>query len=430
MARDGVIGYRQWVVVLRLIVALLMSNGMTLLAGAPGASATVYEVTFTDICGGVTVTTDAPDGTSVRLTRDVNDIGGFPLVGGHFTVGAGIVSAPAVVVNERVGVSLDGQPEVFHFHEPASCLTSQIFIRAFDDRCFGDLAISFENRAVDLPGFVIAVDGDHATQTPYTVISRFPTFTTSGVEDGDVITVFRQLDDGVRAFYANHRFRAPAGCGPQSLSPHFGDVCDGFLRIDVRNDADGYQAWLIHRNGLPLSNEGIGGRTASVSYVSSLVSGDEVTLLLQTGMDSTAEFGRHTYRVPPACANPGQSELRFIDSCDGTRVEIVAYGRQAEYKVQTPTMTSPTQTVPGPLSAQVDVSGSPVTVSRGMGNVDFVAIGTHEYVAPADCSILPVTGSNRPWRIAFAGAVLLLVGLTVLILTFGSRGPRPGSPRV
>ncbi|WP_117211433.1 LPXTG cell wall anchor domain-containing protein [Allorhizocola rhizosphaerae] len=388
----------------------------TVVSGAaPAAGAAAPSARFTNVCGGVTVTTDAPAGADVRISRDGKPVGGFPLAGGTFTIGAheGL----------SVGVAIGGAPEVTHrYSDPANCSSGSGATPTFDDFCFGGVFIDWfgTNRAVATAaaGFIVTVNG-----TPHTVPAGPTYYYADGVPDNAVIGVYMDLRGGERAFYAGHVYRAPTGCGTSSLSVRFTDHCYG-VRADVTSTASGIQRWGAFHGQTAVPPVWVRGNSTAVQQITGVAEGTAITLKLLTPPGTETEFATHTYRTPAACASPWKTAVSFVDTCAGTSVTITSLADIREYWIDADGVRHLVLLALGESKTE-DVRGATVVVSAGgrmEGDPDRT-VATHTYTTPSGCGGLPVTGA-RTATIAASGAIIALLGVGVFVLARRRRVPR------
>ncbi|GIH07146.1 hypothetical protein Rhe02_52130 [Rhizocola hellebori] len=364
---------------------------------APAAHAAA-GVQFVDVCGGVAVSADAPEGATVTLRKNGAVVGSLPLPGGAFTVGA--------AHGETIGVSVAGAPEVTHSHVGPQGCTGEVPIRVDFDTVCPDLA-RLRIHLTTMPAtatVVVTVNGVEGN--PVQASTGTVSYPVPAVPDGAVLAVYQLLSGGVRAFQASHVFHTPTGCGPGSLSATFTDLCFGELAFDVFNTATGQQSFEVLRNGAAHTQFTVE-HGASARKLADLSAGDVIAFRLGD------VFATHTYQVPAACAKPDQVDVSFTDTCAGTSVTIANYGSLQPFLVQTSDGLADLRQVPIGTSVTIDVTGATVTVSKTLSEDPLLA--THHYVKPAGCTVLPVTGSGTA-RIAATGALIVLLGAAVYAL--------------
>ncbi len=394
----------KWIGAAVLLAAALLFGGSPAVAAAP-------SVEFSNVCGGVTVTTDAPDGVDVRISRNGKPAGGFALSGGSFTI--------AAHTTLTIGVAVGGEPEKTHqYFDPANCSNRNILTATFEDWCFGRIYIQLRNEFPDMPAFVITVNGTTHT-VPAGHFARF----IDALPDNALVGVYRDLPSGERGFYANRVYRTPTGCGASSLSARFVDHCYG-VRVEVTSTASGFQTWSAsHGDPIIQPAPWTRGNGTSAQQINGLSEGVTFTLKHLTPPDTHTQFATHTYRKPAECAAyPWQTRVAFLDTCSGTSVTVTSLGGTHQYFIEA---GGRRREVSWPLSESAtgaskteEVQGDTVVVLGGgmvEGNIDR-KIATHTYAKPAGCDApLPVTGAGTA-TIAVGGGVVVLLGVAMVVV--------------
>ncbi|GIH08308.1 hypothetical protein Rhe02_63750 [Rhizocola hellebori] len=308
-------------------------------------------------------------------------------------------------------MSIDGTVEAtIKYLDGVGC-TGDDLSAEFDDFCFDSVFVQLTNQSTPrTPGYVVTIN-DAVHIVP---LGRSWLDATSVPADA-VIGVYRDLADGVRAFYANHVYRKPVGCGTAGLSTRLIDHCYG-VRAEVSSNASANQRWVAVRGQTAQPLAWLKSNATAVGQVAGLSEGETVTFQLLVGPDDYAEFATHVYRRPAACSGPFQTTVSLVDSCDGTAVTITSLGDIREYFIDAGGVRIPVLVDLG-ASRTEHVHGSTVGVFRGgpvEGDIDRTIV-VHAYGKPAGCTDLPVTG-RAVASIVGSGLIAVLLGLAMLLL--------------
>lgn len=379
------------------------------LGGATSVTAAQPQISITNMCASVLVTaSNAPTGSDVRISRNGKPAGGF-VYSGAFSV--------AAHQGLTVGVSINGSPEATHtYSDPDNC-SSTALSADFNDFCFDQVYVQLLDgtQHAKAPGFIVTVNGtrhDVPVGRPYHIADAVPA--------DAVIGVYRELPGGIQAFYANHVYRKPVGCGTVGLTTRFIDHCNG-VRAEVTSTASAIQTWSAFHGQTVQRSPWAMGNAMTVQQIGPLAEGEIVTLKLSLPSDGYEEFATHTYHKPAICdgspyLTPFLTTATFVDSCAATAVTITNFGDVREYWIIVGGQRDFLFLGSGE-SRTVEVRGATVTVSAGgqmEGNPDRT-IATHTYAKPAGCGGLPVTG-RATVVIAAAGLLAVLLGIASLLL--------------
>jgi hypothetical protein len=398
---------RKWV----LFAATLI---VAVLNGTPAHSAAV-DVQFVDVCGGVRVTIDAPDGTTVKVTKGaVGQHGGVPvgsvqLSGGSVTIGAWRA--------EEIGITVGDAPEVKHvYNDPRGCVNPARVTTGFSVHCPNDATLSIHSMTTSPAAGTFVVTVNDESGEPFEAGQTSTHRHVSGAPDGSVLGIYQILDGGTRAFHAAYTLPlsaldTPTGCGPGSLKATFTNLCVGMMRIDFTNTATADQTVDILRNG-SLYRQVILPASASNRSVPGLSAQDVIDVRI-----GGQSFGTHTYTVHAACRKPFGIDVSFTDTCAGTTVSIASFTVTKLFLIRTSDGTRVELLVPLGSTKSADVTGATieVIVERHEGPPY-----SHSYARPSGCdasdgSGLPVTGTGT-LRLALGGVMAVLLGAAVFVL--------------